>query len=86
MIFKILIFEGVKIDEAFVVGNESIADNGVIHIIDRVLLPAPKRKSIVEILIENSDIYSTLITAAKTADLVETLSTGNWIWQLIQYP
>ena len=69
---------GVKIDEANVVGNEFIADNGVIHTIDKVLLPsAPnKRQSIVDILIENSDTYSTLITATKAADLVETLSNG----------
>lgn len=69
--------KGVKIDEANVIGNEFIADNGVIHTIDKVLFPAPaKRQSIVDVLIENTDTYSTLITAAKAANLVETLSNG----------
>jgi uncharacterized surface protein with fasciclin (FAS1) repeats len=32
--------------------------------------------SIVDILTKNSDIFSTLITAAKAANLVDTLATG----------
>ena len=38
--------------------------------------PVPKGQSIVDIFIENSNTFSTLITAAKVADLVDTLSTG----------
>ena len=38
--------------------------------------PVPKGQSIVDIFMENSDTFSTLITAAKVADLVDTLSTG----------
>lgn len=38
--------------------------------------PVPKSQSIVDIFMENSDTFSTLITAAKVADLVDTLSTG----------
>ena len=38
--------------------------------------PVPKGQSIIDIFIENSDTFSTLITAAKVADLVDTLSNG----------
>ena len=70
---SIQIFKGFKINEANV-GNEFITNNGFIHTIDKVLLP--KRQSIVDVLIKNSDTFSTLITAAKAADLVDTLATG----------
>ena len=70
------IFKGIKVDGANMIGNEFIANNGVIHTIDKVLLPPPKRQSIADILIENSGTFSTLITAAKAANLVDTLSTG----------
>ena len=67
---------GVTVDEANVIGKELVADNGVIHTIDRVLLPQSKPQSIVDVLVKNSETYSTLITAVKTAQLVDTLSTG----------
>ena len=67
--------KGVVIGSSNVIGKELIAANGVIHTIDRVILPA-KKQSIVDILVENSDTYSTLITAVKAVDLVETLATG----------
>ena len=65
-----MIVGGVK-----VIGSELVADNGVIHTIEQVILH-PKKQSIVDILVENSDTYSTLITAVKAVDLVDTLSTG----------
>ena len=65
-----MIVGGVK-----VIGSELVADNGVIHTIEQVILH-PKKQSIVDILVENSDTYSTLITAVKAVNLVDTLSTG----------
>jgi len=68
---------GVTVSGIKVIGNELIADNGVIHTIERVILPQPsKPQSIVDILIKNEATYSTLITAVKAVELVETLSTG----------
>lgn len=40
------------------------------------LSPSPLRQSVVELLVNNSDRYSTLVTAVKAAALVDTLSTG----------
>ena len=68
------------VDSANVIGRELIGFNGVIHTIDRVLLPPPKPQSIVDLLVKNSDTYSTLITATKAAGLVDTLSTGKFIF------
>ena len=68
---------GVTVDEANVIDQELEADNGVIHTIDRVLLPQSKPQSIVDVLVKNSETYSTLIVAVKTAQLVDTLSTGS---------
>jgi uncharacterized surface protein with fasciclin (FAS1) repeats len=65
----------VTVDGVNIIGNELLADNGVIHTINGVILHA-KKQSIVDILVENPDAYSTLITAVKAVDLVETLSTG----------
>lgn len=73
------------VDEANVIGQELVADNGVIHTIDRVLLPQSKPQTIVDVLVENSDTYSTLITAVKSAQLVDTLSTGNLLDYKIFY-
>ena len=66
------------VDGVKVIGSELVADNGVIHTIDRVILPQSSKpqQSIVDILIKNEATYSTLITAVKAVGLVETLSTG----------
>ena len=64
---------GVQIDGANVINQELIASNGVIHTINRVLLP--KSQSIVDILVAKPN-YSTLVTAVKAAGLADTLSTG----------
>lgn len=61
---------GVKVDQANVIKTDIEASNGVIHVIDSVLLPADK--NIVEIAASN-DNFSTLVAAVKAAGLVDTL-------------
>lgn len=57
-----------------VVKTDIEASNGVIHVIDSVILPPAKTEpTIVEIAAGNSD-FSTLVAAVKAAGLVETLS------------
>jgi len=60
----------VKIDNATVVKADIMASNGVIHVIDRVVMPT--NKNIVEIAAGNS-AFSTLVAAVKAAGMVETL-------------
>jgi uncharacterized surface protein with fasciclin (FAS1) repeats len=60
---------GAQINEANIVATNVLATNGVIHVIDQVLLPPTK--DIVEIAIESG--FSTLATALTAADLVGTL-------------
>ena len=54
-----------------------IADNGVIHVVDQVIVPPPatvdSSQTIVDIAVANSQL-STLVTALTAADLVTTLS------------
>jgi transforming growth factor-beta-induced protein len=74
--------QGVQVNNATVVKADIAAKNGVIHVIDRVLLPpnlmpAPvatqPTQTIVEIAVGNPS-FSTLVTAVKAAGLVDTLS------------
>jgi len=65
----------VFINSAKVVTADVDASNGVVHIIDAVLQPAPSRKTIVQIAVATPDL-STLVAALKAGDLVNTLS-GN---------
>lgn len=55
-----------------------MADNGVIHVLDNVLLPpaemATPIQNIVEVAVADPDNFSTLVTALTAADLVTTLS------------
>ena len=65
------------INDALVSGANVMADNGVIHIIDKVIMP-PKSmgeptKTIVETAV-NTPSLSTLVTALQAADLVDALS------------
>ena len=53
------------------VETDIVADNGVIHAIDMVLLP-PEPKTIVEIVVEDGR-FNTLVHALQTAHLVEAL-------------
>eukprot|EP00970_Alexandrium_tamarense_P008704 scaffold1665_cov270-Alexandrium_tamarense.AAC.2 len=76
--------DGVTIGDAGVTATDIMACNGVIHVLDSVILPAPAEteptmavdpvnQSIVEIAAGNPD-FSTLVAAVTAADLVETLS------------
>lgn len=55
-----------------------MADNGVIHVLDNVLLPPAEMttpsQNIVEVAVADPDNFSTLVTALTAADLVTTLS------------
>lgn len=57
-----------------VVKTDIEASNGVIHVIDSVILPPAKSDpNIVEVAVSNPD-FSTLVAAVKAAGLVETLA------------
>lgn len=63
---------GVMVDAANVVGTDIVGSNGVIHVIDEVIMPGTN-KTVVGIAAGNED-FSTLVAAVKAAGLVETLS------------
>ena len=68
---------GVKINNANVKTADVLASNGVVHIVNAVLLP-PRHaltagKTIVDLAVATPEL-STLVTALKAADLVDTLS------------
>ncbi len=63
----------VYLNDAQVVITDIQADNGVIHVIDTVLLPPESQGSIVEIAVADGR-FETLAAALGAADLVETLS------------
>ncbi|HRI88913.1 MAG TPA: fasciclin domain-containing protein [Candidatus Hydrogenedentes bacterium] len=60
--------DGVKINAAKVTKADILCSNGVIHVVDSVLLP----KDIVD-LAASADGFGTLVAAVKAAGLVETL-------------
>lgn len=62
--------DGVFINDAEVTMTDIPADNGIVHVIDAVLIPPT---TIVDVVV-NSDIHTTLETAVIAAGLVETLS------------
>jgi transforming growth factor-beta-induced protein len=86
---KIAVKDGKVIlnDSVMVTATDIVASNGVIHVLDAVLLPpapaaattttaaAPAAKSIVDIAVGNPD-FSTLVTAVKAAGLVDTLNSA----------
>ncbi len=61
----------VTVDGAKVVTTDIACSNGVIHVIDSVILPTDK--NIVEVAASNGS-FNTLVAAVKAAGLVETLS------------
>ncbi len=62
--------DGVFINNAKVIINDIVAANGIVHVIDAVLLPP--RVTVVDIIV-NSPVHETLETAVTAAGLVETL-------------
>lgn len=62
--------ETVKVDDAQVVAADIKASNGVVHVIDSVLLP--ESRTIVEIAVEDGR-FTTLAAALEAAGLVEAL-------------
>merc|ERR1712032_86720 len=68
--------DGVKINDANVVKADVMASNGVVHVVDGVLIPPDMNTdmNIVE-LAHSLDDLSTLVTAVVAGDLVETLSS-----------
>jgi len=64
--------EGVKINDAKVVKADIECANGVIHVIDSVLLPKAASLDIVDTAVEAGS-FDTLVAAVKAAGLVETL-------------
>jgi uncharacterized surface protein with fasciclin (FAS1) repeats len=67
--------DGVFINDAQVTVADITTTNGVVHVIDAVLLPpAPQPTTTVVDVIVNSDVHNTLEAAVVAAGLVETLS------------
>jgi transforming growth factor-beta-induced protein len=71
---EIKVMDGmVYINDAQVIITDIMADNGVIHVIDTVLLPPESVGSIVDIAVADGR-FTTLAAALTAADLVDTLS------------
>ena len=68
-----LFVNGAKVSSADV-----MADNGVIHVIDNVIMPPTEMgtptNSIVEVALADPDNFSTLVTALTAANLIDTLA------------
>ena len=64
--------DDVRINDSLVVITDIVAENGVIHVIDTVLLPPQSPGSIVDIALQD-DRFETLVAALLAAELVETL-------------
>ena len=64
----------VQINNAEVIIADLDADNGVIHVVDEVLLPSSATNSIADLAVGTPGIFSTLVSLLSDANLVETLS------------
>ena len=63
----------IMIGNAIVIIADLVADNGVVHVIDAILMPDMPTNSIFDI-ISNSELHQTLLAAIIAAGLDETLS------------
>jgi uncharacterized surface protein with fasciclin (FAS1) repeats len=64
---------GVMINNAMVVVADILADNGVVHVIDAVLVPAAEPTTVVDIIVNSPD-HTTLEAAVIAAELADDLS------------
>jgi len=64
--------KSVMVGGANVVSTDIMAKNGVIHVIDTVLLPPPPKPDIIETAVAAKS-FNTLVAAVKAAGLVDTL-------------
>ena len=65
---------GVFINQSQVTSADIIADNGVVHVVDAVLVPEPAQSNTVVDIIVNSEVHTVLEDAVIAAGLVEALS------------
>ena len=65
---------GVFINQSQVTTADIVTDNGVVHVIDAVLVPEPAQSNTVVDIIVNSEVHTVLEDAVVAAGLVEALS------------
>ena len=65
---------GVFINQAQVTSADIVTDNGVVHVIDAVLVPEPAESNTVVDIIVNSEVHTVLEDAVVATDLVGALS------------
>ena len=65
---------GVFINQSQVTTADIVTDNGVVHVIDAVLVPEPAQSNTVVDIIVNSEVHTVLEDAVVAADLVGALS------------
>jgi uncharacterized surface protein with fasciclin (FAS1) repeats len=64
----------IMIDDATIIFEDLVADNGVVHIIDMILIPNIDTTLTVMDIIDNSPMHTTLSSAINAANLGEALS------------
>ena len=77
MLTEYIAIGGVTIGRSNVIQADIAASNGVIHVIDAVILPEPQ-PNLVKALTSDKR-FSTLATAATVAGLIPTLESGKSI-------
>jgi uncharacterized surface protein with fasciclin (FAS1) repeats len=77
-IFLIFPKGGITVGSSRIIQADISATNGVVHVIDKVILPEPE-PNIVKVLTSDKR-FSTLATAATVAGLISTLESGKIIF------